>query len=295
MTALQVERFYPAGGVLSEGPLARRDGTVAWVDIKRHEVHEWRPGGIHRVHVADEAVSALAETTAGDLLAATPAGLRKVVVGEPWPLSAPLPARAPDLRMNDGKADPAGRFVGGTMSDGDEPRPGAGALWSFDAGTARKLVTAVTVSNGLAWSQDGATLYFIDTPTRRVDAFDYDLDTGDVSNRRTVIALPEGTGDPDGMCIDDEGGLWVALWGGGAVHRYDGTRLDAVVDIPTPYVTCPAFVGPHGEDLVVTTASEPFGDDAPEGAGDLYVVRPGVRGPAPACVDLERVASRSDR
>jgi sugar lactone lactonase YvrE len=177
----------------------------------------------------------------------------------------------------------------------DEPRPGAGSLWSFDRGGPRELVTSLTISNGLAWTADGATLYLIDTPTRRVDAFDYDLATGSVADRRPVITLPEGAGDPDGMCIDDDGGLWVALWGGGAVHRYADGGLDAVIDVPTPYVTCPAFTGPARDRLVITTASEPFGATAPAGAGDVYVAEPGVTGPAPHLVDLDRITDRAHR
>lgn len=288
---MRADLFYPAAGVLSEGPLARRDGSVAWVDIKRGEVHLLPAAGPHQVHSTDQPVSALVETTTGALLAATPGGLRRVEpTSSTWPLVASLPGQESDLRMNDGKADPVGRFLGGTMSAADDPRPGAGSLWSFDRGGPRRLLADLTISNGLAWSADGATLFFIDTPTRRIDVFDYDLATGNVENRRTLVELPEGVGDPDGMCIDDEGGLWVAVWGSGAVHRYDGARLDAVVDIPTPYVTCPAFVGPDRDELVVTTASEPFGDDAPKGAGHVYVAHPGITGPPPGLADLDRIA-----
>ena len=164
--------------------------------------------------------------------------------------------------MNDGKADPAGRFVGGTMGD-PTPRPRAASLWSFGSGDPVALVSGVTISNGLAWSADGSTLFYIDTPTRRVDAFDYDVRLGSVANRRPVITLPPGAGDPDGLCIDVDGGLWVALWGGSAVHRYVDGSLDAVIEVPTPYVTCPVFAGRELDELVITTAAEPFGRDGP--------------------------------
>jgi sugar lactone lactonase YvrE len=290
---MRAELLHPTAGVLCEGPLARRNGTLAWVDIQRGQVHQLHPDGRHEIAATSTPVSALAETGGGQLLAATPAGLRLVGASSSWALVAALPAAAPDLRMNDGKADAAGRFVGGTMTIGD-PRPGAGSLWSFDRGGPRELVTSLTISNGLTWTADGATLYLIDTPTRRVDAFDYDMATGSVADRRPVITLPEGAGDPDGMCIDDDGGLWVALWGGGAVHRYIDGRLDAVIDLPTPYVTCPAFTGPARDRLVITTASEPFGATAPPGAGDVYVAQPGIIGPAPHLVDLDRITDRAD-
>src|SRR5262249_10956747 len=139
---------------------------------------------------------------------------------------------------------------------------------------------------------DGATLYFIDSPTRRVDAFSYDLATGGVANQRSVFEIADADVEPDGMCIDAEGGLWVALWGGGAVHRYIGGRLAATIELPTPYVTCPTFAGPELDELVITTASKPFADkggEIPDGAGDLYTARPGVRGVPANLVSLDRL------
>ena len=95
----------------------------------------------------------------------------------------------------------------------DPPRAGAGGLWSVANGTSVKLLDAVTISNGLCWSSDGSTLFYIDTPTQRIDAFDYDVETGAISNRRAIVKIPEDAGSPDGMTIDDEDGLWVAMWG----------------------------------------------------------------------------------
>jgi sugar lactone lactonase YvrE len=211
------------------------------------------------------------------LVAACASGLRRVRADGTHEALVALPRRAPDLRMNDGKADPVGRFVGGTMTL-EEPRPGAGSLWSFAAGGATELRDGLTIPNGLAWSADGTTLFHIDTPTRRIDAFDYDVASGAIARQRTIVEIPEGAGDPDGMCIDADGALWVALWGGSTVHRYVDGALDTVVEVPTPYVTCPAFMGADLDELVITTASEPFGRDVPAGAGDLYAVVPGVRG-----------------
>jgi len=288
---VRAELLFAARGELVEGPRQLTSGELAWVDIRRGEVHRLeRSAGTHRVAVLGEPVGAVVETGDGLLLGACRSGLR--MVGSDAgssPLVVPLPAGAADLRMNDGKADPAGRFVGGTMSTHSPPRPHAGALWSFGSDGPVELVGATTISNGLAWSGDESTMFYIDTPTHRVDAFDYDVATGRVSGRRTVVTIEADDGDPDGMCIDVDGGLWVALWGGAAVHRYVGGRLDAIVEVPTPYVTCPAFAGPDLDELVITTASEPFGAPT-RGAGDVYVVRPGVTGPAPHPVDLRIVA-----
>lgn len=286
---ITAKRLLQTRCLLGEGPVQLRSGELAWVDILRGEVHRWdRARDTRRVIEMGEPVGAIAETPDGSLIAACRSGLRHLEGSEgPGRLLIPLPPGHPDLRMNDGKADPVGRFLGGTTTLG-EPQPGAGSLWSFREGVAIELVADLTISNGLAWSADGSTLFFIDTPTRRIDAFTYGLATGAVSNRRTVFAIAEGAGDPDGMCIDAEGGLWVALWGGGAVHRYVGGRLAATIELPTPHVTCPTFAGPELDELIITTASKGFAqDNLPAGAGDLYSARPGVRGVPANLVSLD--------
>lgn len=275
---MRAELLLDARAELGEGPVwDPRAGVVWWVDILRGHVHcvdlDGRPGETVEV---GEAVGCVALAADGGLVAATTGGFRRIDPVGGHPLVAPVDHGADDVRMNDGKADPAGRFVAGSMAFSE--RPGAGTLWSLDAGAVRPLVAGVTISNGLAWSADGGTMFYIDTPTRRIDAFDYDTATGDLSGRRPVVEIPEEAGGPDGMTIDSEGGLWVALWGGSAVHRYCDGRLDAVIEVPTPLVTCPAFAGGDGATLVVTTAS--IGSDGPApGAGGVYAVRPGVAGP----------------
>ena len=155
----------------------------------------------------------------------------------------------------------------------DEP---SGA-WSLGGGDATCLVTEATIPNGLAWSGDGQTLFWIDTPTGRVDAFDYDLETGAASERRPHLRIDPDWGSPDGMCIDTDGRLWIALWGGSSVRAFEGSTCVDVVELPTPLVTCPTFAGPDLDRLVITTASIDVPPGSP-GAGDLYVVDPGVSG-----------------
>jgi sugar lactone lactonase YvrE len=189
------------------------------------------------------------------------------------------PHRATALRSNDAKADPAGRLWLGTMAY--DETPGAGALYRLDPGAARpvRVLTGVTISNGLGWSPGGELMYYVDTPTGRIDMFDYDLATGELANRRTLAEIDEADGFPDGLCTDAEGGVWVALWGGGAVRRYlpDG-RLDRVVEVGTPNVTSCAFAASDGgadrlDLLVITTAA---GKETGEpGAGQTYLYRPG--------------------
>ena len=149
-----------------------------------------------------------------------------------------------------------------------------------------KVLTDVTISNGLGWSPDQRTMYYIDSPTYRIDAFDYDVTSGAVSNRRRLVEIPRAWGLPDGMTVDEEGFLWVAFWGGSAVRRLapDG-RVDATVRFPVTQVTSCAFGGPDLSELFVTSARSGLTDAALSEqplAGGLFRVRPGVRGlPSP--------------
>jgi sugar lactone lactonase YvrE len=143
------------------------------------------------------------------------------------------------------------------------------------------VLEGVTISNGIAWSPDLATMYFIDTATRRVDGFDFDLDTAEIANRRTIIEFDEADGYPDGMTVDAEGCLWIAMWDGGCVrrHRPDGTP-DRVIEVGTPRPTSCAFGGPDMGTLFVTSARVFLDEDvaAATRAGGVFSVRPGVGG-----------------
>ena len=182
------------------------------------------------------------------------------------------------VRMNDGKCDPAGRFWAGTM-DYEESRPIA-SLYVYD-GTVRTVLDGATISNGLAWTPDHRAMYYIDTPTGRVDVFDYDEDTGEITNRRPFVEV-EG-GHPDGMTLDDEGYLWVALWGGGAVRRYDPSGGPAgIVHLPVTNVSSCTFGGPGGTTLFITTSQQGLSEQqkaAEPDAGRIFRVDPGVSGP----------------
>jgi sugar lactone lactonase YvrE len=265
----------PLGLQLGEGVTAIDETSFLIVDIRTGTVIRADLSGnseilAQRSHTIGSAVQMID----GRLLIAGPQGVSIVGGSE----RIDLDGQAPDIRMNDGKVDPVGRFVGGTMA---EPvREGAGTLWSFAGGTAVPVVRDVTISNGLCWSADGSKMYYIDTPTYRIDCFDYDVATGMATGRRTEVCVDPGAGDLDGLTIDDEGGLWVALWGGGAVHRYVAGRLCEVVEVPTPFVTSVAFVGGT---LIITSAREPT-TDSPL-AGHVFAVDVGIRGPLPGKPD----------
>jgi sugar lactone lactonase YvrE len=187
----------------------------------------------------------------------------------------------PRARFNEGKCDPAGRFLAGTMAY--DLTPGAGSLYRLDPDlTVTKLLDGVTISNGLTWSADGTTMYYIDSPTQGVDAFDYDPGTGRLANRRRIVDIPAAAGLPDGMTIDAEGCLWVALYGGAAVHRYTPKgRLDTTLSFPVTNITCPVFGGPRFGLLYVTSARDGLDERqlaAQPHAGAVFTADVGAQG-----------------
>jgi sugar lactone lactonase YvrE len=274
------------GAMLGEGPVwDDREQELLFVDIVGERVHRFRPGtGEHSSFAAGGPVGAVVLAEDGDLLLTVhdrfvhtdrSGGHRVEVDG--------FRADGELTRFNDGKVDPWGRFLAGTMDrDGSRPVGALHMLWPDHSVTT--LVEQVTVSNGLAWSPDGLTLYYIDTPTRRVDAFDVDPGTGALSGRRSVVEVSGGS--PDGMAIDDDGCLWVAIWDGGRVDRYapDG-RLLEVVGVPGGgRVSSAAFGGPDMSTLFVTTARAGLTGEqlasAPH-AGDIFAFEAPVTGPGP--------------
>jgi sugar lactone lactonase YvrE len=180
------------------------------------------------------------------------------------------------VRMNEGGCDPDGRFWCGSMAY--DQTPGAASMYRLDPdGSVRQIFGDVTISNGLEWSPDGSVAYYADTATHRVDVFDYDTDAG-LTGRRPFVTFADD-GNPDGLTVDAEGGVWVALFGGGAVRRYDADgRLDGMVEVPTPQVTACTLGGPHLDRLFITTSRQGMGPDDDPLAGSLFQVDAGVRG-----------------
>jgi sugar lactone lactonase YvrE len=157
-------------------------------------------------------------------------------------------------RVNDGKCDHAGRFLVGTMDRREQQA--SGTLYSVEGNTICKLLSGIRISNGLTWSPDYKTLYYIDTPTRLVQAFDYDLASGEIMNGHTVIRIPESLGWPDGMTSDSEGRLWIAMWGGAQVTRWDASSGELLERIPLPalQVSSCIFGGVDLNELYITSA-----------------------------------------
>ena len=273
---------------LAESPVwdSRRQRLIC-VDLLAGKVHAIDPSsGEIQTMAAGGAIGCVAPRVDGQYIAAVAAGMAALDfdAGSLELLQTPDAHDAEQCRFNDGKCDPQGRFWSGTMSW--HGKRGLGALYCFaDARTSERALAEVSVSNGLAWTRVGRTVYFIDSPTRRVEAFDFDGPTGRLGRRRVAIALSPGVDVPDGCTIDDEDMLWVAHWNGGGVSRWDPRtgRQIAFVRVPAPRVTSCTFGGPDLRTLLITTARRGMTEAElaayPE-SGGVFACRPGVSGPA---------------
>jgi sugar lactone lactonase YvrE len=267
-----------AGCALGESPVwLAAEQRLAFVDITGRRLHRFDPAtGAHQTDPVDEDVGCIAPALGGGFIAGLRSGLWRLDAdGRKQRLLAANPEDTATSRFNDGKTDPVGRYVAGTL---DEPKAGGQAgLYRLDRRGLVKLTGGLLTSNGLAFSPDGRTLYHADTPRFVVWRYDYDPATGAVENRREFVRLEptaDDRGRPDGAAVDADGGYWTALYEGGRVHRYDPDgRLMASVPLPARKPTMPAFGGPGLTTLFVTTAS----DDGREGGG-LYALDAGVAG-----------------
>lgn len=287
MTTLTAECVLRAGAVLGEGPVwdvARQ--RLWWVDIENRELHSYGPAARNdRAWTLLDRVGFAVPTARGDFIVGVDRGLARFAPdrrGVVTPV-ANVERKLRGNRFNDGKCDPAGRLWAGTMALSEDPD--RGSLYRVDAGwQIAGTVESVSISNGLAWSPDGRTMYYIDSPTRRVDAFDFDPASGDITNRRPVIEVTEGF--PDGMCSDTAGNLWVALWGGWGVACFDprtGKQI-AKIELPVEAVTSCCFGGAECDQLFITTASRDLdaaGRAQQPLAGSIFMAKPAVGGEPP--------------
>lgn len=280
----EVELVLDARADLGEAPSWDADARLLiWVDITNGLVHRFDPVAARdEVLEIGQPLGAAVPTSSGRLALATSDGfsLLDPATGRLEPV-ADVEAEAPETMMNDGKVDPAGRFWAGTKDV--EGQRTLGSLYRLDADRLlTKVLTDVTISNGLGWSPDPRTMYYIDSATHGIDVFDFEAEFGSVSNRRRLVEFPAPWGLPDGMTVDEEGFLWVAFWTGSALRRIapDG-RVTSTIELPVSLVTSCAFGGDDLSDLYVTSARNSL-SDAQLGtqpfAGGLFRLRPGVRG-----------------
>lgn len=262
---LKAERVLDSGDELGECPIwDERKGALWWVDIHGRAIKRYDGTNV-RIMPMPQMPGSIALRRDGGLLVALESGVFLLGTEEPQLLARP-PEHQASLRFNDGRCDRAGRFWVGTLAEPDfQPR---GVLYRVERdGSSRAFRTGIQVPNSIAWSPDGRTMYFADSPRHKIWAFDYDAARGEISGER-VFATPH-PGFPDGSCVDADGGLWNAEWGARRVVRYTPAgKIDRIVEVPADKPSCCCFGGAQLDTLYITTADR---------AG-LFAVAPGVRG-----------------
>lgn len=260
---------------LGEGPVwDDREAVLVWVDIASCQLHRFDPSsGIDTTICLPSTVGCVGlREDSGFVLALGVAFATLPRHGEATQLLADLHLDTTTVRFNDGKVDPWGRFWAGTV---DLCGGNRASLYCVDAaGQVSTMIDGVGCSNGLDWNQEKTRLYYIDTATHAVDVFDVDAGDGSLLDRQRHLQFASEE-SPDGLCLDSEDGLWVAVWGTGEVRRYVDRRLERVVKLPVPFVTAMAFGGQNLDELYITTAA---GESEQDHAGDLFRCTPGVTG-----------------
>jgi sugar lactone lactonase YvrE len=260
-----------------------RERLLWWVDIRAPALKSYNPAnGVVAVLALREVIGSFGLTRVGGMVAGMKSGLYLLDPhsGALDLLAAPE-QNLPQNRFNDGRCDRAGRFWAGTMTDG--PRAPAGSLYRLDPdGSCARMQSHIHIPNSIAWSPDDRIMYFADTHVSLLWAYDYDLAHGPLRNERVFADCTNRPGRPDGSCVDAEGCLWNAEYGGGRVVRYraDG-RIDQVIELPVSNVTCCCFGGEKLDTLYISTARQKMNAEqlAREPlAGALFACRPGAQG-----------------
>lgn len=275
----------PSQCFLGEGPLWIAElGCFFWVDIEK--------GNLHKYHLASEKLeirhfphylAVVLKGQNGKLIL----GLDRKLVRYDWDTEkmeelCEVEVNEPLHRFNDGKVDSKGRIWIGTLST--KFTENAGSLYRIGTDLKPEVqLKNLTISNGMAWTEDQEAFYFIDTPTRKIQEYSFAPETGEIEFRRIAVEIPENLGFPDGMCIDQKGMLWVAHYGGSGVYRWNpetGKLLDKI-ELPVPHVTSCCFGGKNLDVMLITTAQENLSADDlkkyPK-SGDVFLVKVAVKG-----------------
>ncbi|MBI5298284.1 MAG: SMP-30/gluconolactonase/LRE family protein [Chloroflexi bacterium] len=248
---MQTELLLDARAELGEGPFwDARTQTLYWLDVLNKRVY----ADLEVFAQLDEFVGCAAPRRDGGLILALKSSIVDLLPGSAKPTVLAALAEPVNNRFNDGKCDPAGRFLAGSMDHNEVEA--SGAFYSYDGKTVTTLLTGIRISNGLTWSPDHKTFYYIDTPTRQVTAFDYDLATCQIAEPRAAVRIPDGMGWPDGMTSDTDGNLWIAMWGGAQVTKWDPRTGGLLERIPVPALQTSSciFGGADLNELYITSA-----------------------------------------
>lgn len=281
----KVELVLDTKSALGEGAIWNyKTGELIWINITDKILNIYNPElNFNKELLTGKMIGTVVPTESGKLIVALEDGFYQLdpETGSKSFISNPE-EDVTGNRFNDGKCDPAGRFWAGTMSK--TGKPNAGALYRLNPDSSvQNMIDEVSISNGIAWSLDHRKMYYIDTPTQEVSAWDYNNDTGEIFNKRTAIKIPVEMGSPDGMTIDEEGNVWIALWNGSAVGCWnpESGELLRKIYVPAKNVTSCAFGGEDLGTLFMTTARQGTSEEDLEKfphSGGLFKVRPGVKG-----------------
>jgi len=272
---------------VGEGPVwDDREGVLWWVDIKGQQLFRFDPAsGDNHARAMPEQIGCVVPRENGGLIGAFRTGFKFIdpATGAVTPVADPEPDK-PGNRFNDGKCDRRGRLFAGTMDNAEVAC--TGTLYRLDPDHSMHVMRReVSISNGLDWSPDDRIMYYTDSPRRAIWAYDYDLATGAMTNERVFARIADDAGVPDGLCVDAEGFVWGAHWGGWRVTRYDPDgSIDRVLEMPVPQASSCTFGGPDLSTLYVTSAA--FGMSAADlakapQAGGLFAIEVGVQGQRP--------------
>ena len=280
----EINCMVDAKAALGETPVwSAADSRLYWIDCMAGAIHSFDPTTVEdRILLEVEGyLGSISLRAQGGLLLLAGKALWALDAGATKPRRlAGVEEDIPDNLVNDGKCDPAGRFWFGTMHAGE--REATGALYCFDGTEVVRVDDGFICANGLGWSPDGKTFYLVDMMPGRVLAYEYDPGSGTARKRRTLFRIPRAEGMPDGLCVDSEGGIWVAHWDGWRISRWspEGRHLQTL-EVPVQRPTCPIFGGPGLDTLYLTSSAANLPTESlargPR-SGALFALDAGVRG-----------------
>ena len=276
---------YKIKASLGEGAIWNyKTQKLYWIDIEKKQLNIYNPKSkANKILETKSRIGTVVPFTKQEALVALEDGVHKINLqsGESN-LFTDMKSELPRSRLNDGKCDPAGRFWVGSMHL--EQLTGKANLYTITSeNKLQKKIDSVTISNGIVWTSDKKTMYYIDTPTSSIKAYDYNNETGKISNGKVAVQIPKSLGFPDGMTIDEENMLWVGMWNGNAVIRCNPKtgKVISKVEVPAHNITSCAFGGENLDILYITSASVDMTADEIKKyplAGSVFKIKPGVKG-----------------
>ena len=282
---INAELEYEVMALLGEGAFwNHKTNELYWVDIEAKKLNIYNPElKENKSIMMPSLIGTVVPYTKNEAVVALLDGIYKVDLnlGE-LTLLSDVESDMPENRFNDGKCDPNGNFWVGSMHF-DQSRPNASVYRINEQGDTKKMIDSVTISNGIVWTKDSKTMYYIDTPTGNIMSYDFDQQTSTVSNGKIAVEVSEEDGFPDGMAIDEEDMLWVGMWNGNAVARYNPKtgKLISKIIVPAHNVTSCAFGGEDLDILYITTSSLDMNEEEQNKyplAGSIFRANPGVKG-----------------